>query len=93
MPGLFLLWWCALVGGRLLGLGPLTSVVDTSVIRSLGIVSGKAQQVEARLLMATLASGLSAIAGMLAIRVAGMTSARQEARLEKLLTPPSKDQG
>lgn len=91
VPGLFLLWWCALVGGRLLGLGPLASVVDTSVIRSLGIVSGKAQQVEARLLMATLASGLSAVAGLLAIRVAGMTSARQEARLEKLLTPPSED--
>ena len=89
VPGIFLLWWCALVGGRLLGLGPLTALIDVSVIRSLGIVSGRAQGVEAGVLIAALASGLSALAGLLAVRVVGMTSARQEARLERLLTPPS----
>lgn len=91
VPGIFLLWWCALVAGRLLGLGPLASLIDSSLIRSLGMVSGKAQRVEANLLITTLASGLSALAGLLAIRVVGMTSARQEARLERLLTPPSED--
>lgn len=89
VPGIFLLWWCALVGSKLLALEPLASLIDTSVIRSLGIVSGKAQQAEASLLIATIASGLSAMAGLLGARVVGMTSARQEARLERLLTPPS----
>ncbi|MBA2272633.1 MAG: protein kinase [Actinobacteria bacterium] len=89
VPVIFLMWWCALVGSKLLGLGPLAALIDTSVFQTLGIVSGKAQQAEANLLIITIASGLSAIAGLLGIRVVGMTSARQEARLEKLLTPPS----
>ena len=88
VPGIFLLWWCALVGSKLLALEPLATLVDSSVLRSLGIVSGRAQQAEANLLIATFAGGLSALAALLAIRVVGMTSARQEARLEKLLTPP-----
>ncbi len=89
VPGIFLLWWCALVGSKLLTLEPLASLVDSSVIQSLGIVSGNAQQAKANLLITTIASGLSALAGLLGIRVVGMTSARQEARLESLLTPPS----
>lgn len=89
VPGIFLVWWCALVGSRLLGLGPLASLYDLSVMRSLNLVSGPAQQAEASLLIAALASGLSALAGILAIRVVGMTSARQEARVDKLLTPPA----
>ncbi len=89
VPGIFLLWWCALVGSKLLALGPLASLFDSSILRSLGIISGRAHQAEAHLLIATLASGLSAVAALLSIRVVGMTSARQEARLEKLLTPPS----
>ncbi|MBA3350376.1 MAG: DUF4328 domain-containing protein [Actinobacteria bacterium] len=91
VPGIFLLWWCALVGSKLLALEPLASLADSSALRSLGIVSGKAQHAEANLLIAATASGLSAIAGLLGTRVVGITSARQEDRLERLLTPPSSE--